>query len=399
MKRILTAALALILCLSVLLPVTALASENPVPEAKKAVICIKAGIYYDDNGQPRTYDGYYGSGTGFGVGLPGEYANTFVTNCHVVADDDMKVYDQVYIFIDGADIYDRSTVIEAKVLYADPEVDLAIIQTEKPVSGVTTLPLLPAETMETGDGVYAMGFPSVADKVADFNNFTVEDITVTDGVLSRYLVSYGVKSMAHTATVNHGNSGGPLINEKGQVIGINSFIYYDGKTPDLRSYAIYIDYAMEQLDQLGITYTDASKVTEEEEPAKKETNLGLILGIAAAAVVILVLVVVLVKKGGKAAYTLCAVAGPLQGMTWPVKKAVTVGRDPSCTVAYPGGTNGVSRNHCRIEVKNGQVTVTDLGSSYGTYVGGRKLSPNVPVAIRQGTEICIGGEQVRLVLR
>ena len=114
---------------------------------------------------------------------------------------------------------------------------------------------------------------------------------------------------------------------------------------------------------------------------------------------VLVLVVVLKKKGGKAAYTVCAVAGPLQGMSWPVKKAVTVGRDPSCTIAYPAGTNGVSRNHCRIEVQGSQVTVTDLGSSYGTYIGGRRISPNAPVAIQKNTEICIGGEHIRLMLR
>ena len=54
---------------------------------------------------------------------------------------------------------------------------------------------------------------------------SLEDITVTNGVLSRYLSSNGVKRMAHTATVNSGNSGGPLINDHGQVIGINTFIY------------------------------------------------------------------------------------------------------------------------------------------------------------------------------
>lgn len=400
MKKILTAVLALALCAAMLLPLHVCASgENPVPEAKKGVICITAGIYYGDDGQPRTYDGSYGTGTGFGVGLSGKYADTFVTNCHVVANDQMEHYDTVYVCIDGASIYDKSTVIEAKVIYADPKVDLAIIQTASAVPGVTTLPLLPSESMETGDRVYALGFPGIADAVADSNQYTVEDITVTDGVLSRYLTSEGRKEIAHTADINSGNSGGPLINELGQVVGINTHILYStaqNAAPDLRGYAIYIDYAMDALDQLGITYTDASKA-----PAQKDGNLLPVLAIAAAGVAVAVLVIVLGKKksGGKAAYSIYACSGPMQGSSWPLSKTVQVGRDPSCTIVYPANTTGISRNHCRFEVHKGEVTLTDLGSSYGTYIGGRRISPNMPVQIGKNTEICIGSEQVRLMLR
>ena len=206
LKRIVSVLLAALLLAMV--PLNALAADNPVPKAKQAVVCIVSGIGYQ-NGKPYTYDGYYGIGTGFGVGRSGEDAQIFVTNNHVISDKQYKPYDQVYIFVDNADFYDESSVVPCRILYADPQVDLAIIQAEAPIPGVGTLPLRSAKEIKTGDDVYALGFPAIADELADSNHYTVDDITVTDGIVSRRLQIGGVDYMAHTAKINHGNSGGP----------------------------------------------------------------------------------------------------------------------------------------------------------------------------------------------
>lgn len=467
MKRMIQVLAVLVLLLGMLIPMSAMAAGNPVPKAKQAVVQVTSGIYYDASGSVRTYNGYYSGGTAFGVYAENGGALVFATNGHVVSDDDGKAYDFVYVCIDGADIRDESTMIKCDVIYVDNSIDVAIIKAPEPVKGVGVLPLMPAEELETGNDVYALGFPGIADKVSDSNNYTVEDITVTDGIISRYLTNAGVKCMAHTATVNHGNSGGPLINEYGHAIGINTFIYVDKSTADLRSYAIYSDYVMEALDQLGIPYdlrtmdnlegnipstvpqTQPAANEEESQPAQTEqapatqaaepqttepqtvetqpkkeeerSNLPVIfLGAAALLVAAGVVTVLVIRKKPaapqvqNAAHTfqpqtpvaptqfplnVYAVSGPLAGQSWQLGNVMTIGRDHGCTVVYPPDASGVSRNHCRIDRRGPEVLVTDLGSSYGTYIAGRKLPPNTPVRIGPNQEIWLGGSQNRLVIR
>jgi len=438
MKRSISIVILLVLLMAVLLPAGAFAAENPVPKAKQAVVMVYSGIYYDQ-GELETYDyrGRFSSGTAFGVYGEGPGALVFATNAHVVCNDKNQPYDQVYICVDGADIYDQTTVVECKILYVDTRVDVAIIQAEAPIGGVGTLPLKLSEDLETGDIVYALGYPGISDEVADENNYTAEDITVTNGIISRYMTSSGVKCMAHTAAVNHGNSGGPLIDQYGNAIGINSFIHWDNSTSDLRSYAIYIDYAAEALDELEIPYTlvsdkapapaapgpsretEPGTAEETQAPAnttpgssgsdhEEETGLSgktilIIVGAAAAVVLVIVLILLLTRKkpdtNGSAtriqgpAVTVYAISGPLQGQAWRLDTVLTVGRDFGNTIVFPADTKGISRNHCRIERRGAQIVVMDMGSSYGTFVGGRKLAPNVPVAVGLNAEIWLGSER------
>jgi len=76
-----------------------------------------------------------------------------------------------------------------------------------------------------------------------------------------------------------------------------------------------------------------------------------------------------------------------------------VGRDFGNTIVFPADTKGISRNHCRIERRGAQIVVMDMGSSYGTFVGGRKLAPNVPVAVGLNAEIWLGSERTKLLIR
>lgn len=405
MKRILAMAAALVLVVCAVMPLRTAADENPVPKAKHAVVRVASGIYYKD-GDLRTYDyrGYYSTGSAFGVSESRGGAEIFATSGHVVTDDDGDAYEHVYLCIEGSELEDESTMIKCEVLYLDEDVDLALLKAEEPVKGVEVLPLQYAEEMETGNEVYALGFPGIADEVSDTKSYTAEDITVTDGIVSRYIVSDGVNCIAHTATVNHGNSGGPLINEYGNAIGINTFIYTDRSTADLRSYAIYIDYVIEVMDELDLNYTLASG---ERIISGGQMSGGVLAAGAAAAVILIVVIVLAVRKrknksdgtGAAAALTLSAVNGPLAGQSWPLDGPLTLGRDPGCTVVFPPQTKGISRSHCRIEVSGNAVLVTDLGSTYGTYAGGTKLTSNVPVAVGVGTEICLGSASVKLIIQ
>ena len=399
LKRIVSVLLAALLLAMV--PLNALAADNPVPKAKQAVVCIVSGIGYQ-NGKPYTYDGYYGIGTGFGVGRSGEDAQIFVTNNHVISDKQNKPYDQVYIFVDNANLYDESSVVPCRILYADPQVDLAIIQAEAPIPGVGTLPLRSAKEIKTGDDVYALGFPAIADELADSNHYTVDDITVTDGIVSRRLQIGGVDYMAHTAKINHGNSGGPLINAYGQVIGINGNVVgintlgiADVENADLRCYAFDIDYAIDVLEQLELPYTKAAG------------NVGGLSLAAAAAIgvgiaVVLVLAVVLLlrkKQSGKVPKVLIqAICGPLQGQSWELLTSLSIGRNPGENIVLPPDTSGISRRHCLIARRGNQVTVTDLGSSYGTFLNGSRITANQPVAVPNGAVLSLASNAVQFRL-
>lgn len=392
LKRIVSVLLAALLLAMV--PLNALAADNPVPKAKQAVVCIVSGIGYQ-NGKPYTYDGYYGTGTGFGVGRSGEDAQIFVTNNHVISDNQYNPYDQVYIFVDNANLYDESSVVPCRILYADPQVDLAIIQAEAPIPGVGTLPLRSAKEIKTGDDVYALGFPAIADELADSNHYTVDDITVTDGIVSRRLQIGGVDYMAHTAKINHGNSGGPLIDTAGNVVGINTLGIADVENADLRCYAFDIDYAIDVLEQLELPYTKAAG------------NVGGLSLAAAAAIgvgiaVVLVLAVVLLlrkKQSGKVPKVLIqAICGPLQGQSWELLTSLSIGRNPGESIVLPPDTSGISRRHCLLARRGDQVTVTDLGSSYGTFLNGSRITANQPVAVPNGAVLSLASNAVQFRL-
>lgn len=389
LKRIVSVLLAVLLLAMV--PLNALAADNPVPKAKQAVVCIVSGIGYQ-NGKPYTYDGYYGTGTGFGVGRSGEDAQIFVTNNHVISDNQYKPYDQVYIFVDNANLYDESSVVPCRILYADPQVDLAIIQAEAPIPGVGTLPLRSAKEIKTGDDVYALGFPAIADELADSNHYTVDDITVTDGIVSRRLQIGGVDYMAHTAKINHGNSGGPLIDTAGNVVGINTLGIADVENADLRCYAFDIDYAMDVLEQLELPYTKAAGNV-------GGLSLAAVAAIGVGIAIVLVLAVVLLlrkKQSGKVPKVLIqAICGPLQGQSWELLTSLSIGRNPGENIVLPPDTSGISRRHCLIARRGDQVTVTDLGSSYGTFLNGSRITANQPVAVPNGAVLSLASNAVQ----
>jgi serine protease Do len=145
----------------------------------------------------RTADG--GTGSGFIISKDG----LVITNKHVVTNDKaQKVFDKATIILtDG-------TEIEANVLGVARHRDLALIQIPNQ-SRLKFLKLAKPETINVGQNVYAIGSP-----------FGIENV-FTAGVLNKIDKSDPV-SLFHDARTEHGNSGGPLINSAGEVIGVNT---------------------------------------------------------------------------------------------------------------------------------------------------------------------------------
>jgi serine protease Do len=128
-----------------------------------------------------------------------------------------------YHVIDGADrikvrFYDGSEA-PGKVIGSDRETDLAVVKVE-PVASMSAARFGDSEKMRVGDWVLAIGSPFGFDQTV-----TAGIISAKDRDSKEVHKQVGFQYFLQTdAAVNHGNSGGPLINLSGEVIGINSLI-------------------------------------------------------------------------------------------------------------------------------------------------------------------------------
>jgi serine protease Do len=139
------------------------------------------------------------SGSGFVIESDGQ----ILTNYHVI-----QSAERIMVkFADG-----RS--LPARVLGSDPDTDIALIKVD--AKNLPVAPIGNSETLRVGEWVCAIGNPLAYEH------------TVTVGVVSylgRKLFDSSLDNYIQTdAAINFGNSGGPLINSSGQVVGINSAI-------------------------------------------------------------------------------------------------------------------------------------------------------------------------------
>jgi S1-C subfamily serine protease len=107
----------------------------------------------------------------------------------------------------------------AKVVNSDTSLDLALIKVNAPSSQLHPLALGNSSSVQVGDSVVAIGSPfGLSETVTSGIVSAVHrDITATNNATIQNAVQTD-------AAINHGNSGGPLLNAEGQVIGVNAQI-------------------------------------------------------------------------------------------------------------------------------------------------------------------------------
>jgi serine protease Do len=184
----------------------------------------------DGEGRPQTPRRRIGAGSGFIIS-PDGYV---MTNNHVIED-----FERVEVTMSDGKSY------EAQVVGADPSIDLALLKIDTDGREMPTLPLGDSKTLRVGEWVLAIGNPH------DF------DQTVTVGIVSgkeRRVplagLDGGVVSFIQTdAAINLGNSGGPLLDARGNVIGINTAIRRQNFAEGI-GFALPIDTARAAVDQL-----------------------------------------------------------------------------------------------------------------------------------------------------
>lgn len=389
-----------------------------------------------------------GRGSGFFIGKKGEKPQYLVTNHHVIAkyllygageyytDQDGITYDlKSYIRI----YYNSSDYEEAYMVAYNEIADVAVLKLDAPTDKRQALQLSSPKQDMVGSTVYAIGFPVIADNrsIDAISKWGLEDATFTSGVISRLTTTSGtgVKNIQMDADISAGNSGGPLVNEMGSVVGINRGEVPDSESSAASKYAVNIDEVISLLELHSVPYAMESKAG----AGSRKLIIGSIL--AAAAVVAAAVILVFVRGRGRktaaaqaqtpfpstapvsavpsnsseavlnngqaadskdSGYRLQGVAGALEGRRFMVRldSPLVIGRDPHvCNVVFPADTAGVSSRHCEVYVNRGTVYIKDNGSSHGTFfASGMKLSAGEPVRLMPGEVVWLGSEKETIVL-
>jgi len=173
--------------------------------------------------------GGQGLGTGFVLNGRGEIA----TNAHVVTDGEgraIRKADEVYVaFADG-------NQVPARIVGFDPNADVALLKIDP--AGLTLRPLAlgTAQDLRVGSPVAAIGSP-----FGEPQSLSVGVVSATDRQI-KSLTGFEIAGAIQTdAAINRGNSGGPLVNARGEVLGINSQIQTTSGGGEGVGYAIPAD--------------------------------------------------------------------------------------------------------------------------------------------------------------
>ena len=165
----------------------------------------------------------------------------------------------------------RDVSIGAKIDKQSVEMDFAVLKMDDKLAGCKSLPLRNSETLVQLEDCYALGFPTITTFSQDGVKLTSDDVTITDGKVSKVSTIKGVEYVVNTASVTSGNSGGPLVDEDGNVVGIIQGKQTDGMS-DSYSYAIASNALIETLDKFAVTYTSPDDITKTDQGPITDPN-------------------------------------------------------------------------------------------------------------------------------
>ena len=179
-------------------------------------------------------------GTGFVVDRAGYIA----TNAHVATSDSGKPASRLYAqFADGNEV-------PAKIIGTDPDSDIALVKVDPnalrgPAAKLVALPLGSTTALRVGDPVAAIGSPfgeqqSLSVGVVSALNRDIQSLT-----------NFDIGNAIQTdAAINHGNSGGPLIDAGGKVVGVNAQIQSTGGGGEGVGFAIPVETVKHSIREL-----------------------------------------------------------------------------------------------------------------------------------------------------
>jgi len=184
-----------------------------------------------------------------------------ITNAHLFTQkDSSKLLSNISVFLKPARVTgdhktDLAKGYRGEILAYDLPLDLALVKIVNPDKRFTTVTLADSEIIDIGEQVYAIGHPEQGGLWS-----------LTQGVISARWKNYGGvqgKDLFQTdASINRGNSGGPLLDDQASMIGINSMIARkaaDGLTITDVNFSIRTQVAIDWLNQKGYSISAVKK--------------------------------------------------------------------------------------------------------------------------------------------
>jgi S1-C subfamily serine protease len=183
-----------------------------------------------------------GSAAAEGSGFVIDDSGSIATNAHVITNGrgtTIKKARQVFVqFADG-------NQVPARIVGFDPNADVGLLKVSPKRLKLVPLKLGDSAAVRVGDPVAAIGSP-----FGEEQSLSVGVVSATDRTIEA-LTQFQISGALQTdAAINRGNSGGPLLNEQGDVIGINSQIKSSGGGGEGVGFAVGVDSVKRSLAQL-----------------------------------------------------------------------------------------------------------------------------------------------------